>query len=187
MSYEQKYLKYKQKYQELKKMVGGSAHKLETEDYNEMPDFTLTDTPTFNDQPNSSGYQRGGADDMDMEVEKDYTLSDTPTDNHDYQSGGASLVMADYTPGIPLASCPGHVNPMPNVQVPIPGNTASAPMVGGNDENEELNTTTDLSEIQNTEDIAKLFSQFGGRRDQTSSSSSSSSSSDSDISDSDSF
>jgi hypothetical protein len=191
MSYEQKYLKYKQKYQELKKMVGGSAHKLETEDYNEMPDFTLTDTPTFLDQPNVSGYQRGGAEDMDMdmetEAEKDYTLSDTPTDN---QFGGAPLVMADYTPGLPLASCPGQVNPMPNVQVPIPPATTatSAPMVGGNDEVEELNTTTDLSEIQNTEDIAKLFGQYGGKhRDSSSSSSSSSSGSDSDFSDSDSF
>jgi hypothetical protein len=188
MSYEQKYLKYKQKYQELKKMVGGAAHNLETENYNEMPDFTLTDTPTFHDQSNSLAYHRGGGDDMDMEVENDYALSDTPTDN---QSGGAPLIMADYTPGIPLASCPGQVNPMPNIQVPIPGNvvpnpvpTGGMPMVGGNDD--ELNTTTDLSEIQNTEDIAKLFGQYGGKH-RDSSSSSSSSGSDSDFSDSDSF
>jgi hypothetical protein len=186
MSYEQKYLKYKQKYQELKKMLGGGAHKLETENYTEIPDFTLTDTPTFFDQPK----QRGGADEMDMEVEKDYTLSDTPTDNQE-QKGGAPLAMADYTPSAPLASCPGQVNPMPDVQVPIPGNAAPAPvptgMVGGSND-EELNTTTDLSEIQNTEDIAKLFGQFGGkRRNSSSSSSSSSSGSDSDFSDSDSF
>ena len=187
MSYEQKYLKYKQKYQELKKMVGGSAHTLETDDYNEMPDFTLTDTPTFHDQSNSSSHQRGGADDMDMEVENDYALSDTP---NDYQLGGAPLVMSNYTPSVPLASCPGQVNPMPNVQVPIPVTPPSVPMVGGNDtEAEELNTTTDLSEIQNTEDIAKLFGQFGGKHRESSSSSlsSSSSGSDSDFSDSDSF
>jgi hypothetical protein len=189
MSYEQKYLKYKQKYQELKKMVGGGAHRLETENYSEMPDFTLTDTPTFFDPPK----QRGGADEMDMEVEKDYTLSDTPTDNFDNkQRGGAPLVMADYTPSAPLTSCPGQVNPMPNVQVPIPGSGAPGPvptgMVGGNND-EELNTTTDLSEIQNTEDIAKLFGQFGGKHSDSSSSSSSSSTSgsDSDFSDSDSF
>jgi hypothetical protein len=198
MSYEQKYLKYKQKYQELKKMVGGGAHKLETEDYNEMPDFTLTDTPTFHEQSKSLGYQRGGADEMDMEVEKDYTLSDTPNEeleNNNFQSGGAPLITHTYTPGVPLASCPGQANPMPNVQVPIPGNaapnpvpTGGLPMVGGNDiEAEELNTTTDLSEIQNTEDIAKLFGQFGGKHRDSSSSSSSSSGSDSDFSDSDSF
>jgi hypothetical protein len=188
MSYEQKYLKYKQKYQELKKMLGGGAHNLETENYSEMPDFTLTDTPTFFEQSN----QRGGAEDMDMEVEKDYTLSDTPTDNHNYQSGGNPLVMADYTPGVPLTSCAGQVNPMPNVQTSIPVNVVAptpvpTPMVGGNDDAEELNTTTDLSEIQNTEDIAKLFGQFGGKHRDSSSSSSSTSGSDSDFSDSDSF
>ncbi len=184
MSYEQKYLKYKQKYQELKRqMLKGGAHNLETENYSEMPDFTLTDTPTdkYFDQPS----QNGGA--METELEQDYALSDTPTDN---QKGGSQLVMGDYTPGAPLTSCPGQVNPMPNVQVPIPPPApipAPTPMVGGNDE-EEMNTTTDLSEIQNTEDIAKLFGQFGGKHKESSSSSSSSTSaSDSDISDSDSF
>lgn len=169
MSYEQKYLKYKQKYQELKRQLHGGAHNLETETYNEMPDFSLTDTPTDN--------QRGG---NDVETEMDYALSDTPTEKTELR-GGAPLVMADYTPAIPLATCAGQVNPMPNVQVPLPG----GPMVGGNDE--ELNTTTDLSEIQNTEDIAKLFGQFGGKHSMSSSSSSSSSGSDSDFSDSDSF
>jgi hypothetical protein len=185
MSYEQKYLKYKQKYQELKKMLGGGAHNLETENYSEMPDFTLTDTPTdkYFNQPK----QTGG--DMDGETEMDYALSDTPT--YDNQLGGAPLVMADYTPSAPLTSCPGQVNPMPDVQVPIPPTTVAAPvaapMVGGNDEVEELNTTTDLSEIQNTEDIAKLFGQFGGKHTDSSSSSSSTSGSDTDFSDSDSF
>lgn len=175
MSYEQKYLKYKQKYQELKKMLGGGAHNLETENYSEMPDFTLTDTPTEKSYFDSN--QTGG-NDMD---EMDYALTDTPDEK---QFGGAPLVMADYTPGVPLTSCPGQVNPMPNVDVPnVP--TTSAPMVGGDDE-AELNTTTDLSEIQNTEDIAKLFGQFGGKHD-SSSSSSSTSGSDSDFSDSDSF
>ena len=181
MSYEQKYLKYKQKYQELKKQLGGGAHNLETETYNEMPDFSLTDTPTeksFNDN------QHGG--NVETEGDMDYALSDTPTDRNEFR-GGAPLVMADFTPGMPLSSCPGQVNPMPNVQVPLPGTDAitTLPMVGGNDE--ELNTTTDLSEIQNTEDIAKLFGQYGGKHTMSSSSSSSSSGSDSDFSDSDSF
>ncbi len=185
MSYEQKYLKYKQKYQELKKMLGGGAHKLETENYTDMPDFTLTDTPTYFEAPK----QRGGAE--ETEAENEYVLSDTPIDEANELKGGAPLVMADYTPGVPLASCPGQVNPMPNVQVPIPGNAAPAGtpvgMTGGSNE-EELNTTTDLSEIQNTEDIAKLFGQFGGKHtDSSSSLSSSSSESESDLSDSDSF
>jgi hypothetical protein len=179
MSYEQKYLKYKQKYQELKRQLQGGAHNLETETYNEMPDFSLTDTPT---EKYFSDNQRGG---NDVETEMDYALSDTPTEKTEYR-GGAPLVMADYTPGIPLSTCAGQVNPMPNVQVPLPGSDiAAVPMIGGNDE--ELNTTTDLSEIQNTEDIAKLFGQFGGKRSMSSSSSSSSLGSDSDFSDSDSF
>jgi hypothetical protein len=187
MSYEQKYLKYKQKYQELKRQLHGGAHNLETETYNEMPDFSLTDTPT---EKYFSDNQRGG---NDVETEMDYALSDTPTERVEYR-GGAPLVMADYTTGVPLATCAGQVNPMPNVQVPLPVSNIAAvaptaavvapPMVGGNDE--EINTTTDLSEIQNTEDIAKLFGQFGGKHS-TSSSSSSSSGSDSDFSDSDSF
>jgi hypothetical protein len=190
MSYEQKYLKYKQKYQELKKMLGGSAHQLETENYSENADFTLTDTPTF-EQSNTNTFnvQQGGDDN-----ENDFTLTDTPNEN---QTGGSNLMPAPYTPAAPLPSCPGQVNPMPDVSVPLP---MASPMIsqntnliGGNDV-EELNTTTDLSEIQNTEDIAKLFNQFGaGRKHKKSSSSSSSlsssgsSSSETDISDSDSF
>lgn len=186
MSYEQKYLKYKQKYQELKKMLSGGAHNLETENYGDIADFSLTDTPTNFEQPK----QKGGAD--EMEVENDFNLTETPTfaDQHN-QSGGSALVMADYIPSAPLTSCPGQVNPMPNVNVPIVA-PAVTPVVVNNKnyvEAEELNTTTDLSEIQNTEDIAKLFGQFGGKhKDSSSSSSSSTSSSESsDFSDSDSF
>jgi hypothetical protein len=184
MSYEQKYLKYKQKYQELKKMLGSGAHNLETENYGNIADFTLTDTPTYIDAPK----QLGGND--TMEVEKDFSLTETPTFEQQYQSGGAPLVMADYMPSAPLASCPGQVNPSPNTSVPMP--SATTPVVTQNKnyvDGEELNTTTDLSEIQNTEDIAKLFGQFGGRHgsDSSSSSSSSSESDSSDFSDSDSF
>jgi hypothetical protein len=184
MSYEQKYLKYKQKYQELKKMLGGSAHQLETENYSDIADFALTDTPTNIEQSiKNTNFQQGGA---EMEVEEDFNLTDTPTEN---QKGGSTLMPSPYTPTAPLPSCPGQVNPMPNVNVPLP---SLSPMITQNKnlvgDNEEMNTTTDLSEIQNTEDIAKLFSQFGGKhKDDSSSSSSSSSSSDSDISDSDSF
>jgi hypothetical protein len=182
MSYEQKYLKYKQKYQELKKQLGGGAHKLETENYGDNTDFSLTDTPTYFEQPK----QLGGAE--NTEVENDFNLTETPTYEQQHQSGGAPLVMADYVPSAPLPSCPGQVNPSPNVNVPMP---APAPVATQNKNyvEEELNTTTDLSEIQNTEDIAKLFSQFGGKHESYSSSSSSSSTdtSSSDLSDSDSF
>lgn len=193
MSYEKKYLKYKQKYQELKKLLGNTPHKLETENYTEMPDFTLTDTPT------NELKQSGGADVNTDEVENDFLLTDTPTEE---QKGGSTLAMADFVTTPPLESCAGQVNPIPNVEVPLPTvpQTLGAPfepalapvnnnLVGGGDE--EINTTTDLSEIQNTEDIAKLFSQFGGKhRKDLGSSSSSSTTSDSestDISDSDSF
>jgi hypothetical protein len=191
MSYEQKYLKYKQKYQELKKMLGGSAHQLETENYSEIADFTLTDTPTFEQSnKNTFGIQHGGDDN-----ENEFNLTETPYEN---QIGGTTINAAPYIPATPLPSCPGQVNPMPDVSVPLP--TEAVPMttqtnnlVGGNDVS-EINTTTDLSEIQNTEDIAKLFNQFGaGRKNKKSSSSSSSlsssgsSSSETDVSDSDSF
>ena len=186
MSYEQKYLKYKQKYQELKKMLGGSAHQLETENYSEIADFTLTDTPTFEQSnKNTFGVQQGGDDN-----EHDFSLTDTPNDN---QIGGTNLMPSPYTPSAPLPSCPGQVNPMPNVSVPLPMISQNTNLIGGNDA-EEINTTTDLSEIQNTEDIAKLFNQFGaGRKSNKKSSSSSSlsssgsSSSETDVSDSDSF
>jgi hypothetical protein len=190
MSYEQKYLKYKQKYQELKKMLENTPHKLETDNYTDMPDFTLTDTPTFDFK------QTGGAEEQEMEVEKDFQLTDTPTEE---LKGGSALSMGDFTITPPLASCAGQVNPMPNVAVPLPAPvdvpifppiaTLNKNSIGG--EEEELNTTTDLSEIQNTEDIAKLFSQFGGKHKKdlgSSSSSSTTSGSDSDdLSDSDSF
>ncbi len=199
MSYEQKYLKYKQKYQELKKLLGNTPHKLETENYTDMPDFTLTDTPTYD------GKQKGGNVKKEMEVENEFILTDTPTEE---QKGGSVLGMADFTIGPPLASCAGQANPMPNVEVPLPASampptapvaqpmppvpavaTQNKHLFGGADE--EYNTTTDLSEIQNTEDIAKLFSQFGGKHrkdlDSSSSSSTTSGSDSSDFSDSDTF
>ncbi len=194
MSYEQKYLKYKQKYQELKKMLGNTPHKLETDNYTDMPDFTLTDTPTYDFK------QTGGAEEAEMEVEKDFQLTDTPTEE---LKGGSALAMADFTITPPLASCAGQVNPMPNVDVPLPvAAPVAAPVVApvvatqnknfvGGEDAEELNTTTDLSEIQNTEDIAKLFSQFGGKHkkdlNSSSSSSTTSASESDDLSDSDSF
>ena len=187
MSYEQKYLKYKQKYQELKKMLGGSAHQLETENYSDIADFTLTDTPTNFEQPKQNIHFGGADEELLGGGEEEFNLTETPTEN---QNGG-SLMPAPYTPSAPLPSCPGQVNPMPNVEVPLstpsPMIVQNKNLVGGD---EEMNTTTDLSEIQNTEDIAKLFSQFGGSHKNESDSSTTEStdtSSDSDISDSDSF
>ncbi len=198
-SYEQKYLKYKQKYQELKKqlnLTGGNVHHLET-DTADIKDFTLSDTPSFTNQ------QNGGADinSEDITVEMDYSLSETPV-----QTGGAMLSPASFNPS-PLATCAGQVNPMPNVAVPMTAvNTAAvaataaapiaqpvAPMMATQNKNlvnneEEMNTTTELSEIQNTEDIAKLFNQLGGKhRESSSSGSSSTETSDSEMSTSDSF
>jgi hypothetical protein len=75
MSFEQKYLKYKQKYQELKRQLGVSAHTLETENFTEANDYNLTETPTFENTINTK--QVGGNNIVDT-VEQDYTLSDTP-------------------------------------------------------------------------------------------------------------
>ena len=171
MSYEQKYLKYKQKYQELKKNLNlSNVHKMPTEV--DIHDFVLTDTPTM-----ESINMKGGA----MQEEPiDYTLTDTPTVE---QIGGmAPLVPATFGPTVPLTSCPGMVNPMPDVSMGLSGmmaNLAANPQgpvvpapvpapvqVAGGDEvvSEEFNTTTDVSEIQNTEDIERLFNQFGGKR-----------------------
>jgi hypothetical protein len=167
-SFEQKYLKYKQKYQELKKQLGStvdSIHQLET-DTADIKDFTLSDTPSFNNQ------QNGGANinSEDIAVDIDYSLSDTPN-----QSGGAMLAPASFNPS-PLTTCVGQVNPMPNVAVPMPvvnsvaATVAATPLMVTQNKNvvvnnvEEIATTTDLSEIRNTEDIEKLFNQFGGKR-----------------------
>ncbi len=212
MSYEEKYLKYKQKYQELKKLLGKNVSELETEKYTEMPDFNLSDTPTGTvEQPKMYG---GDA----AETEAiEFDLSDTPTGTI---VGGSALVAAPFTPSAPLASCAGQVNPMPNVNVPMaqeggsplvaapfapsaplascagqvnPMPNVNVPMAMQNKNliNNEDNAT-EVSEIQNTEDIARLFSQYGGKHHDSSSSHSSQSSSttsstDSDISTSDSF
>lgn len=189
MSYEQKYLKYKQKYQELKKHINiSNVHKMQTEV--EIQDFTLTDTPTMENMVGG-----GDADvDVGMEETVDFNLTDTPTE----QVGGTiPLAPATFGPTVPLTSCPGQVNPMPDVSMGLssvlsgmaanPSGPVTPPPVvpqvaggddliyaeevdlqlGGNDSEavgEELNTTTDVSEIQNTEDIERLFNQFGGKR-----------------------
>jgi hypothetical protein len=200
MSYEQKYLKYKQKYQELKKILGNNVNSLETERYTEMPDFNLSDTPT------GESYKMvgGGNDEYDG---NEFDLTETPTAT---MFGGSLVTPNIYTPSAPLTTCAGQVNPMPNVNVPMaqeggatlmpadfipsapltscPGQVNPQPSVPMNTQNKHfaLATEDNITEIQNTEDIAKLFEQYGGKH-KSSSSSSSSSSSDSDISTSDSF
>lgn len=182
MSYEQKYLKYKQKYQELKKSLNlSNVHKMETEV--EIQDFVLTDTPTM-----ENVNMKGGAMPEDSVV--DFNLTDTPT--NEQLGGNIPLAPATFGPTVPLTTCPGQVNPMPDVSMGLSGmmaNLAANPqgpvmpaplpqvaggdeivdgneLVGGNNEiaSEEFNTTTDVSEIQNTEDIERLFNQFGGKR-----------------------
>ncbi len=171
MSYEQKYLKYKQKYQELKNSLNlSNVHKMQTEV--EIQDFVLTDTPTM-----ESLNMKGGA--MPEDSVADFNLTDTPT--NEQLGGNIPLTPASFGPTIPLTSCAGQVNPMPDVSMGLSGmmsNLAATPQgpvmptplpqVAGGDENEiasdEFNTTTDVSEIQNTEDIEHLFNQFGGKR-----------------------
>ncbi len=84
MSFEQKYLKYKQKYQELKRQLGASAHNLETENFTEANEYILTETPTFENTMNVK--QTGGFDLTTETVEQEYNLSDTPTFQN--QQGG---------------------------------------------------------------------------------------------------
>ncbi len=186
MSYEQKYLKYKQKYQELKKHINVSnVHKMQTEV--EIQDFILTDTPTMDNMT--------GGGDVNIEETGDFNLTDTPTTE---QVGGmVPLAPATFGPTVPLTSCPGQVNPMPDVSMGLsnvlsgmaanpagPVIPAPVPQVAGGEDflisaeevdlqlggadtdaiETEINTTTDVSEIQNTEDIERLFNQFGGKR-----------------------
>ncbi len=176
MSYEQKYLKYKQKYQELKKSLNlSNVHKMQTEV--EIQDFVLTDTPTM-----ESLNMVGGGDEMSVQEETvDFNLTDTPT--NEQLGGSIPLTPATFGPTIPLTSCPGQVNPMPDVSMGLSGMMANlaanpagpvvpapvspVPQVAGGDTevaSEDFNTTTDVSEIQNTEDIERLFNQFGGKR-----------------------
>lgn len=173
MSYEQKYLKYKQKYQELKKLLGNNADTLETNNQlTEMPEFNLSDTPTGTVM--QAKKQTGGAETEVME----FDLTETPTGMFE-QEGGSVLTPAPFVTTAPLASCAGQVNPMPNVNVPM----------AMQNKNVVHATETEYSEIQNTDDIARLFGQYGGSRSKSSSksssssgSSSSNSSTDSDIS-----
>ena len=191
MSYEQKYLKYKQKYQELKKSLNlSNVHKMQTEV--EIQDFVLTDTPTMENLN-----MVGGGDEMYVQEETvDFNLTDTPT--NEQLGGSIPLAPATFGPTVPLTTCPGQVNPMPDVSMGLSGMMANlaanptgpivptpvsapvtapvtapvspplpVPQVAGGDTDvasEEFNTTTDVSEIQNTEDIERLFNQFGGRR-----------------------
>jgi hypothetical protein len=173
MSYQEKYLKYKQKYQQLKRqlegatqMYGGNATATE--------DYSLTETPTFEH--------------VAQQVAQ-----------HVAQRGGSTLAPADFSVSAPLASCAGQANPTPNAMVPganlssanvtaaqvaaqaaapmvdtgiagsqLPAGLNPQPLNATKSKNfvepmEETNTTTDLSEIQNTEDIERLFNQFGGK------------------------
>jgi hypothetical protein len=179
--YEQKYLKYKQKYKLLKNQMS-NVYLLETE--NGTVNFELSDTPTFtkNGILENSIIQNGG------NMIPDYNLTDTPTI---VQSGGS--LPASFPPSIvvPDVSCIGIVNPQPVVVMPSNsqvGGDDTNPQDGGDDtnpqdggtvvsgevDNKMLETTTNLSDsdgsknnmsdIRNTADIAQLFSQLGGKK-----------------------
>ena len=138
MSYEQKYLKYKQKSQELKKTIA-NINNLEVEASTDVQEFILSDTPTFKNQQNGGGILDFFMGSSNNETEM-MTLSDTPTDDQPVGS---------YEPAT-------GVDEYPNVQT-----AGSDELVGGND---ELTSTTDIDKIQNTEDIERLFNQLGGKK-----------------------
>jgi hypothetical protein len=130
----------------------------------------------------------------DMATTQDISLSDTP------QNGGTQLSPAPVSPtpapvvaGTP--NCAGNVNPVPNTTVPSvqPGTGYNQKYMADMLSDD---TTTDMgnsvqnggnteSEITNTEDIEKLFSQLGGNLSELNDSSSVLSSSSSLLSDSD--
>jgi len=110
MAYKQKYLKYKQKYQELKKHLSGEQY-LEIEDTNDVKDFILTDTPN---EGSNLHTQIGGGNETEV-----LNLSDTPTF---LEQSGAGAVQ------------------------------------------EEMVSTTDVSDIHNTENIERLLNQAGGKK-----------------------
>lgn len=154
MSYEQKYLKYKMKYKALQNQYS-NINKLET-----MTDNTkllqTTNNYDLTDTPGTLPSMKGGA-------INDYVLSDTPINDNIKMIGGTAPV--SFPPSV-VQSCPGIVNPQPNVNVPM----TTAPMTGGVD---TVVTTTELSnksvnnnsDIRNTADINKLFKQLGGKKD----------------------
>jgi hypothetical protein len=136
MSYEQKYLKYKQKYQELKKRLA-NINNLEVEESTDVQEFILTETPTFENQ--QTGGNLNISNDTDM-----YILSDTPNEEmtvqHDELSGGHNEQQDELK------------NELVKEDVEL---------LGGND---DLVSTTDIEKIQNTEDIENLFNQLGGKK-----------------------
>jgi hypothetical protein len=130
----------------------------------------------------------------EMTTTQDISLSDTP------QNGGTQLAPAPVTanPAPVVAgtpNCAGNVNPVPNTTVPSvePGTGYNQKYMADMLSDD---TTTDMgnsvqnggnteSEITNTEDIEKLFSQLGGNLSELNDSSSVLSSSSSLLSDSD--
>jgi hypothetical protein len=161
MSFEQKYLKYKQKYQELKRQYGGGAHKLETEN-----EYVLTETPTINSIFVQQNNQNGGND-----SDNEFNLTDTPA----LQLGGSILAPAPVVAPGPAIPCTGVVNPAPVVDMPVIPAVVNSKNFSQADV-DELNSTTELSELQNTEDLVNLFNQHGnGRKHRKSSRSSRSS------------
>lgn len=223
MSYEQKYLKYKQKYIDLKIKLRDTigTEQADTILLSDTPvigkveqtgaglletiSMLLSDTPT---QENSTGNtvveqvssekeQVGQQDEQDV----DLALTETPVIQ---QTGGWNIANAspvsNLGSGVPnTANCPGNVNVQPSTVVPVmpqggdivvppavqapvvAAPVVEAPVVAAsatqrkNLSNNEDGTTTDLSEIRNTTDIEKIFSQLGGHEkdvlDSTSSSS----------------
>jgi hypothetical protein len=187
--YKQKYLELKQQYSDLQSSVEQNGGFFNTESFQEpvtTEQLNLTATPQqFNGQKTpqiENAQQQGGFLDkiFSKNVEEasntvtttqDISLSDTP------QNGGTQLSPAPVNPtpapvvaGTP--NCAGNVNPLPNTTVPSvePGTGYNQKYMADMLSDD---TTTDMadsvqnggnteSEITNTEDIEKLFSQLGG-------------------------
>ena len=138
-------LSYEQKYLKYKQKYNSLKKNMNNIHLLETETGTVNMSFDLTDTPSQFSNMKGGGDTFD--------LTDTP------MNGGAVTTTA-------VPPCTGIVNPMPNVTVPMKSQE------GGNTE-EEIVTTTDLSnihdsDITNTEDIQKLFKQLGGKARQNS-------------------
>ncbi len=166
MSFELKYLKYKQKYQELKRIMnqsGGSVHQLTADNYSEDVDIVLTDTPV-------NGMNGGSIENTtENNFEGDFLLTDTPANNMEGGFFGFNILnntRQESTPDtVPPPVPPTPTEPTPTAPAPTtPAPETLSPTVTENKHSVTNNTDyNNIEDIQNTEDIERLFSQLGGK------------------------
>ncbi len=157
MSYEQKYLKYKQKYQELKKRLA-SINNLEIEESTDVQEFILTETPTFENQ--QTGGNLTNFNDYEM-----LTLSDTPNEDYiqelSYDNNNELTTDNELSGGNEYDNHNDSHYEEHNNELTNELEREIDELNGGND---DLVSTTDIEKIQNTEDIERLFNQLGGKK-----------------------